>query len=195
MIMLLPLQKDRAKIEDAVENFSELVSLQDRDAFVDPNVTADMKKIRNSKPCYKNGFLARYLIRFPFFKRLSEEQILELLGQNLLSVEELDRDDILHISGSQKPSTENCFIVLNGKILMKDHYLDEPYNYNIMQIATQGSCVGVAKSDFGNTCLATVWGVVHSCTAHVVKMSVNTIEVLLKCMQNREKEIMRGVLH
>lgn len=48
-----------------------------------------------------------------------------------LHVEECSLGDILPITGSQKPDS-TVFIILNGKILLRDHQLNDPFNYNVM---------------------------------------------------------------
>jgi hypothetical protein len=37
--------------------------------------------------------------------------------------------DILKISGTQ---TSNVYVVLNGKIILRDHYFEEPFNFNVL---------------------------------------------------------------
>lgn len=102
--------------------------------------------------------------------------------------------DILPISGTQKGTT-NVFVVINGKIILRDHKLDDPNNYNVLQIATTGAILGVKSLDFGNSCQPSVWSVVTSVVAHVVRMSKDTFDELWHDSLTRHKEIMRNVLN
>jgi hypothetical protein len=69
MILMLPVEKLRVRLEDTVENFIELLLLNDPNQFIDYRISANLKTISSSdKPDY---FLAQYLQKFTFFKRLS----------------------------------------------------------------------------------------------------------------------------
>lgn len=89
------------------------------------------------------------------------------------------------ITGSQKADA-NVFVVINGKILLRDHHLNDPYNYNVMQVATSGAIIGVNRLDLQNSCRATVWSIVASNVAHVVEMTRETFDTLWRESLTRE---------
>ena len=64
----------------------------------------------------------------------------------------------------------NVFIVLNGKLVTRDHRLNNPSEYNVIQVSRPGSIVGCPALDYGNSENATVWTIVQSHVAHLVKM-------------------------
>ena len=70
-VILVPLQKERRVTEDNLGAFSTLVSLYNPMDCYEESVTKDMKKLLNDvSGTNKHRFLARYLINFPFFKRV-----------------------------------------------------------------------------------------------------------------------------
>jgi hypothetical protein len=81
------------------------------------------------------------------------------------------------VSGSQNGQSL-IYVVMNGKIVMRDHNLDNPYDYNIISIAKQGSCIGVSTFDMGYSCNSTVWSVVTSVSAHVCRMTMDTFNLM-----------------
>ena len=72
--------------------------------------------------------------------------------------------------GSEK-NNENVFIVLDGKIALREHQLNNPFDYSILQIATSGSIIGCKSLDMGNSCRSGVWCVVYSNICRVVSIS------------------------
>lgn len=73
MILMLPVEKSRVRFEDTVENFIELLLLNDPNQFIDYRISSNLKSIASSdKP---NHFLALYLQKFTFFKRLSIDSL------------------------------------------------------------------------------------------------------------------------
>ena len=90
---------------------------------------------------------------------------------------ELEKDHILEINGVD---SDCVYVVVNGKLVLRDHKLNDPFNYNVMQVAKPGSILGSAELDFGNSGRATVWTIVASHYAHVVKMSRETFQQLFK---------------
>lgn len=68
-LLLLPLEKSRQEIENAIENFIELVLFNDIDQFVDPTIPLNLKRIATKMPALSDEFLANFLLSFPFFQR------------------------------------------------------------------------------------------------------------------------------
>jgi hypothetical protein len=77
-------------------------------------------------------------------------------------------------------SGKTVFIVINGKVILRDHKMDEPYSYNVFQCATKGSILGVSALDNGLSCSSTIWAVVGSTYAEVISMNIDTFDMLWK---------------
>ena len=70
-VILVPLQKERSVTEDNLGQFSELVTLYNPNDCYDEYIAKDLKKLLSDVSAKnKNRFLARYLNKFPFFKRI-----------------------------------------------------------------------------------------------------------------------------
>ncbi len=52
---------------------------------------------------------------------------------------QLQKDDIIDVS---LPNTSNVHIVLNGKVMLREHSMNNPFDFNIIQIATKGHIIG-----------------------------------------------------
>jgi hypothetical protein len=70
------------------------------------------------------------------------------------------------------------FIVINGKVILKKHEIDDPYASTIQCVAKAGSLLGVSLLDCGISCMATVWSVVGSNVAHFIKMQRSVFDQL-----------------
>lgn len=94
---------------------------------------------------------------FPVLKRFSYEYILDLVNKSELEVIQLNKDQILEIS---LPNTSHVHIVLNGKVVLREHSMDDPFDFNVIQVATKGHIIGAEKIDLDKSCLPTVWSIV-----------------------------------
>lgn len=66
-----------------------------------------------------------YLKTFPFFKRLKVEDLEKHFAQ--LKFEEKTKDDLVLI-----PSDESIYVILNGKVILREHSLDSPLDYTVI---------------------------------------------------------------
>jgi len=78
---------------------------------------------------------------------------------------------------------------------MRQHNLSEPTNYEIIQIASQGSILNVDSLDLGCSTKTVVITVVQSYKAHLVQMSRSTFEKLNRDQQKHEKEMLKHNLN
>ena len=69
----------------------------------------------------------------------------------------LQKEDIVDIS---LPNTSFVYIVLNGKVVLREHSMNDPFEFNIIQVARKGHILGAEKLDMDKSCLPTVWSVV-----------------------------------
>jgi 3-methyladenine DNA glycosylase AlkC len=60
-LLLLPLEKSRAEIENSIENFIELVLFNDKEQFVDHSVAVNLKTVSQKIPSLSEEFLASFL--------------------------------------------------------------------------------------------------------------------------------------
>ena len=79
--------------------------------------------------------MAQFLQELPFLKRLKRAQIYEKLEEGLLKIVTLDKHDVVDCSSG-------VYLLLNGKILMLDHTLDDPNVFTTKQVAKPGTWVG-----------------------------------------------------
>jgi hypothetical protein len=105
-----------------------------------------------------------------------------------LKLQELSKDEILKVPCSDSPDS-TVYVVLNGKIALRDHQLDDPHDYNLIAVAKQGSIIGAKQMDMGFSSQSTVWAVVQSSIANVCSMSQATFDILLRKSHQREQEI------
>jgi hypothetical protein len=76
---------------------------------------------------------------FPVLKRFKFEDLLELINNEEIEVVQLQKDEIIDVS---LPNTSNVHIVLNGKVMLREHSMNNPFDFNIIQIATKGHIIG-----------------------------------------------------
>lgn len=122
-------------------------------------------------------FLAQYLNKLSFFQRIPPKTIEDFIRKDKLEVREQKYGDLLQISGFTTPDT-SVYVMLDGKVAVRDHRLDNPNDYNLMQIASTGDILGAPDLDMGNTVMPHVWSIVQTTTAHAVKMSRQTFDEL-----------------
>jgi hypothetical protein len=123
---------------------------------------------------------------FPVLKRFKFEELLELINNEDIEVVQLQKDDIIDVS---LPNTSNVHIVLNGKVMLREHSMNNPFDFNIIQIATKGHIIGADQLDMSKSCLPTVWSIVWSRVAHLVKMPAKTFERIWKLSLDRAGQI------
>ena len=80
-VILVQLQEERNITEDNVQKFLQLINMYDSEYLYDRKIEKNLNKLTKNDSI--NGvaegkrlqFLSQYLTTFPFFKRLSEENI------------------------------------------------------------------------------------------------------------------------
>ena len=84
-------------------------------------------------------------------------------------------------------------MVLDGKVITRNHSLDNPFSYEILSVAKAGSILGVEYLDNGVSTSASAWSIVGSHKANFVEMSRDTFDRIWKVIITREKEIQKQV--
>lgn len=128
---------------------------------MDLNIPKNLKTI-NKRP----SFLAAFLHTLPFFKRIQASVIETYVDR--FTIEELPMDSILPISGAKNSPV---FVILTGKVILRDHLLNDPHDFKVASVASAGTVLGVSHLDCNVSCKPTVWSIVGSYTCVVVGMS------------------------
>ena len=84
---------------------------------------------------------------------------------------------------------KSVYLLLNGKVVYQDHELDEPIAYKVVMVAKPGTWIGVKALDMGMSCLPTVFPVVYSHTAQLLKLSPATFSQLWHESQNIHDQV------
>lgn len=127
--------------------------------------------------------MALFIQSFPFFRRLPKEVIEKQFCEHKFELTEYENDQILQVGA------DRVFVVLDGKVIMREHSLDNPFSYEILSVAKAGSILGVEYLDNGVSTSASVWSIVGSHKANFVEMSRDTFDQIWKVIITREKEI------
>jgi hypothetical protein len=72
--------------------------------------------------------------------------------------------------------------------------MNDPFDFNIIQVATKGHIIGAEKLDMNKSCLPTVWSIVNSRIAHFVKLSARTFNRIWKLSIDRAGQIQKELL-
>jgi hypothetical protein len=76
----------------------EVVFLHNPKQFFDPSISQNLRKISIAPKA--NEFLTAYLKKFSFFRRIQDQsKVLALFNSGHLKLEELQKDEVLNISG------------------------------------------------------------------------------------------------
>ena len=74
----------------------------------------------------KQRFLSRYLNKFPFFKRIKLASF-EKKYMPGITFEEKKKGDLVML-----PSDKHVYIVLNGKIVLREHKMEDPLDFDVV---------------------------------------------------------------
>jgi hypothetical protein len=110
------------------------------------------------------------LNKLSFFQRIPPKTIEAYIRKDKLEVRKHEYGELLQISGFTTADT-NVYVMLDGKVSVRDHRQDRPLDYNLMQTASKGDILGAPDLDMGNSTMPHVWSIVQTTTAHAVKMS------------------------
>ncbi len=99
-VILVPLYKDRCQTENNVDKFSSLMNLYDPDFLYDESVVKNLDRL--GKPSAdileekRPLFLAKYLNMFPFFSRVSAQDMANKYIKNITIIDK-KKDDLVII--------------------------------------------------------------------------------------------------
>jgi hypothetical protein len=81
----------------------------------------------------------------------------------------LAKGDIVDIAAQD--SDAPVYLLLNGKVILQNHSLDDPFEAQTLQVTKPGMFIGVKSLDQGQSVLPLCFAVVYSDQAHLLKMS------------------------
>lgn len=118
-----------------------------------------------------------------------------LIVQEQIQVLELEEGELVRVSGNDQGW---CYMVLNGRVGLRDHSQDNPADTQLIKVAKKGSILGAPEFDKGHSSLPLVWASVVTHQAHVARMKKETLFMFLELLKqsgNREKEILLEAMH
>ena len=80
-------------------------------------------------------------------------------------------------------------MVMDGRLVFREHSINDPTDYHIVQVCRSGDILNVPEFDMGVSNGTQVFPVVQSTEAHLVEMSHKTFEMLMKLTRSIEKEM------
>ena len=87
-----------------------------------------------------------------------------------ITFEDKKKGDLVMLSAQQ------VYIVINGKVILREHKMDDPLDFNVLQVVTQGEVIGNEKLDMGKSLLPFVWGVVYSHEVQLARMDISLFD-------------------
>lgn len=186
-VILVPLQKNREVTEDNLQTFREQMNINDPSHLYDESVANNIAKLQTSQIEMSEGnrklFFAKYLSIFPFFKRVPLKRLEEFYIHKI-RIESVNRFDLVSI-----PPANGVILVLNGQIILREHALDNPDDFDIKYIAKAGHVLFAPELDKGTSNLPLVWPVVYSERAQIAHVDRATFDQLWRDSRNRDVEV------
>lgn len=87
------------------------------------------------------------------------------------------------------PPGNKVVIILNGQVVMREHELDTPADFEIKQIAKSGHILFAPELDNGNSNQPLIWPVVYSKAVQYVLVDRATFDLMWKDSRNRDLEV------
>lgn len=123
---------------------------------------------------------------FSFFHKIEEQLLRECLQEGSMQVITLDKKRLLDVSQDEDSPV---YLLLNGKIVLQEHSLDDPYNLRTIQITKPGLFIGVQELDMGQSSHPVVFPIVMSHVAQLVKFSRAAYNRLAREVIDRDTQI------
>ena len=183
-VILVPVQKERRVTEDSLGTLSDIISLYNPSDRYDDSITLNMKKLQNDVPNRnKHRFMANYLSKFSLFTRLSEK-VLEKKYLPKITFETKEKGQQVMLR-----SDNEVYIVLNGKVVLREHKMHDPLDFSVAQVVKQGQIIGEPSLDMGKSSLPFVWGVVYSHSANLARMDRSLFNEMWQETRDRDREV------
>jgi hypothetical protein len=148
-VILCSLQASRRFTEDRITQFNNLIELLDPNDGFDRRINENIRKIQKSSAPTKMAFFAKYLLTsFPFFRRLDKADQASSIDFTEKYVKHFDVKEFVKDQLIMIPQDVVC-IILNGKVILRDHTLENPSDYKEISVAGQGTILGAPDFDKG----------------------------------------------
>ena len=86
------------------------------------------------------------------------------------------------------------YLLLNGKVILQNHSLDDPFETQTLQVTKPGMFIGVKSLDQGQSVLPLCFAVVYSDQAHLLKMSPEAANKIWLQATNLHQKIKSSIL-
>ena len=126
------------------------MNMYDKDYLYDAQVTNNLRKLSdpfNEELSQKNRlfFLSQYLNIFPFFQRIKEEVLCKKYIDKIEIIDKLERELITI------PPNDKVVVILNGQVVMREHRLDTPEDFEVKFVGKSGHILFNKELDEGNS--------------------------------------------
>lgn len=181
-LLLLPLVKQRQTLENSLSSFVDMLSIMKPEQGVDEDMSANLRIITRSD--LPEEYMANYLQKFGFLKNVPISELIKAVSNEELVVIRCDKNRVLDLANSK-----SVFLVMDGKIVFREHSINDPTDYHIVQVCRSGDILNVPEFDMGVSNGTQVFPVVQSTQAHLVEMSHKTFQMLFKLTKSLAKEL------
>ena len=83
----------------------------------------------------------------------------------------------------------NVLILVNGKVVLREHNAQNPTKMEIKQVCKAGTIFGLDWLDNGTSSLPQIWPIVGCIEADFIRVSKETFSEMWYCCQNDAKEV------
>ena len=87
------------------------------------------------------------------------------------------------------PPNDKVVVILNGQIVMREHRLDSPEDFEVKFVGKSGHILFNKDLDDGNSNQPLIWPVVYSHSAQFALIDRNVFENMWKDARDREREV------
>jgi hypothetical protein len=130
------------------------------------------------------AYTAKILHKLPFFCRIKAKVMVEKGYIKDMKIETFNERDVLLM-----PDDDSVYVVINGKVIMREHSTDDPIDTTMKQIAKSGSILGVDQLDTGVSNLPYIWGIVASTKCELVRIKRSVFEKIWFDTVKNSKEV------
>lgn len=105
-------------------------------------MSANLRTITRSE--FPEEYMANYLQKYGFLKRVPIKDLIDAVSKEELLVIRCDKNRVLDLANSK-----SVFMIMDGKIVFREHSINNPADYHIVQVCRRGDILNVADFDMG----------------------------------------------
>lgn len=136
-----------------------------------------------------SNYFGQYCQKFPFFCRFGWQKLGQLILDKKINLVKWKKNDILPISLDDSDPKCKVFILLNGRVIQREHTVQEPNQEKILAVRLPGSIIGVKDLDLGTSCQPIVWSVIATKYACMCELDKETFDMLWAESTSQQKQI------